>query len=359
MRTGIIGFVCGVLATILIMTFGMAYASGVWKSIDVLENDISIVVDGKTVPESNFMYDDRTYIPLRAVSEMLGKNVTYDEESHTAYINNGLDDDSVAYSNYSEIDVPDYGVISGHKPLSTDISTDDGIVYDYYYIYDQDGYEKYINALKDEGFLLQNTKEQFNFYVKDSYFVGVGVEYNMVAVICRDNNDGGSESTAYSKPVPENNYDWDSEEGVRAYLQDNYSSLKTSVGTTKFTYTVTKNEFEFEARDYWIQVEYDSLFEDILYGNKYTLDEKETVKSELKDFQEKLGRDLIKKAPGKKFWGCYYNSWYKYPSIKVGLEAEYYCNWTNYDTEYDSDNAYYDVETGGFRWWPLMDIESF
>lgn len=81
------GFVCGVLTTALVAG-GTAIAAGQWKTIEVLENDITVMVDGKQVSEDNFVYNDRTYLPLRAVAEAVGKPVEYDANTNTAYIGN-------------------------------------------------------------------------------------------------------------------------------------------------------------------------------------------------------------------------------------------------------------------------------
>ncbi|HIW57119.1 MAG TPA: copper amine oxidase N-terminal domain-containing protein [Firmicutes bacterium] len=85
MKKEIKGFVCGVVATTLVAG-GFAFAAGQWKTIDVLENDITVVVDGETLNESNFLYNDRTYLQIRAVAEALDKTVRYDEATNTAYI---------------------------------------------------------------------------------------------------------------------------------------------------------------------------------------------------------------------------------------------------------------------------------
>lgn len=84
MKKELKGFVCGCVATVLVT--GITFAATEFKSIDVLENDIKVVVDGKELNESNFVYNDRTYLPLRATAEAVGKPVYYDEETNTAYI---------------------------------------------------------------------------------------------------------------------------------------------------------------------------------------------------------------------------------------------------------------------------------
>ncbi len=85
MKKELKGFICGVIATSVLLCGG-AFAAGKWTTIDVLQDDITVIVDGEKVTESNFVYNDRTYLPLRAVAEAVGKPVDYDESTNTAYI---------------------------------------------------------------------------------------------------------------------------------------------------------------------------------------------------------------------------------------------------------------------------------
>lgn len=79
-------FVCGLVLGAAIATAVGVGASGVWENIPVLRNDIRVVVDGAEITADNFLYEDTTYIPLRAVSSALGEDVEYDEAENTAYI---------------------------------------------------------------------------------------------------------------------------------------------------------------------------------------------------------------------------------------------------------------------------------
>lgn len=79
------GFICGAVSMALLVG-GVSFAAGQWKTIDVLENDITVMVDGQQITESNFLYNDTTYLPLRAVAEAVGKPVEYDGTTNTAYI---------------------------------------------------------------------------------------------------------------------------------------------------------------------------------------------------------------------------------------------------------------------------------
>lgn len=97
MKKELKGFVCGVVASTVLIA-GAGFAAGQWKTIDVLEDDIAVVVDGKRISESNFVYNDKTYLPLRAVAEAVNKPVSYDETTNTAYIG-----DIPTVSKFSEV----------------------------------------------------------------------------------------------------------------------------------------------------------------------------------------------------------------------------------------------------------------
>lgn len=85
MKQAVKGYICGLLTAC--MGIGVvAFAGGQWKSIDVLSNDIKVIADGKEITADNFLYQDTTYLPLRAVVEAIGREVTYDEKNNTAYI---------------------------------------------------------------------------------------------------------------------------------------------------------------------------------------------------------------------------------------------------------------------------------
>ncbi|MBR2476599.1 MAG: peptidylprolyl isomerase [Clostridia bacterium] len=83
MKKSLKTFVLGLVAGIII-TATPAIANTIWERIDVVRNRITVMVDGKELQADNFLYQDTTYVPIRAVAEALGKNVTY--EDGVAYI---------------------------------------------------------------------------------------------------------------------------------------------------------------------------------------------------------------------------------------------------------------------------------
>lgn len=88
------GFLTGFLAAVLI--FALASPAGAalaGKTIQVLTG-VDIYVDGVEMkptdangkPVDTFVYNGTTYVPLRAVSQYLGKNVNYDGKNQRVYI---------------------------------------------------------------------------------------------------------------------------------------------------------------------------------------------------------------------------------------------------------------------------------
>jgi hypothetical protein len=82
-RQFIIGFVVGA------MLFGTAsIAAESSKSIQVLYRNIKIAINGKTIATDSepFVYNSRTYVPVRFVAEAFGKEVRYNETTDTVEI---------------------------------------------------------------------------------------------------------------------------------------------------------------------------------------------------------------------------------------------------------------------------------
>lgn len=89
-------FVLGVVTTVLLTTGISAFASGgVAQQLKVYFNNIKVVVDGSpaslgkdSAGKANepFIYNGTTYLPIRAVSEALGKDVSWDGKTSTVYV---------------------------------------------------------------------------------------------------------------------------------------------------------------------------------------------------------------------------------------------------------------------------------
>lgn len=77
-----------VLVVIVILTLLLSTVSGasIKKTVEVAFNSINITVNGKKVDADNIVYNGTTYVPLRAIGEMLDKDVGWNQETNTASI---------------------------------------------------------------------------------------------------------------------------------------------------------------------------------------------------------------------------------------------------------------------------------
>lgn len=82
----------GVLFTSTLMFGFTSFADSITKSIEVTFNSVNLKVNGKAVAVDNILYNGTTYAPIRAVSEMLGKEVGWDGATNTASINDKSQD---------------------------------------------------------------------------------------------------------------------------------------------------------------------------------------------------------------------------------------------------------------------------
>lgn len=78
-------FLSGCLFMSVVMASVVAFAETP-ASIDVIFGRVKLMVNGEAVDKETMLYDGTTYIPLRAAAETLGMEVTYDDETKTAYI---------------------------------------------------------------------------------------------------------------------------------------------------------------------------------------------------------------------------------------------------------------------------------
>lgn len=98
MKEKVKGFIAGTITTVLITS--TVFAAPVGKTIKAYFNGIKIYIDGdKIIPKDGngkvvepFIYDGTTYLPVRAVSEALGKQVAWDEKVNTVYIGHKLEE---------------------------------------------------------------------------------------------------------------------------------------------------------------------------------------------------------------------------------------------------------------------------
>jgi hypothetical protein len=78
-------FIIGVILGATLFS-GLAYGAVKMEMISVSKNTINLKVDGKKTNSDNFLYEGRTYVQLREVAEMVGKEVGWNGDTRTASI---------------------------------------------------------------------------------------------------------------------------------------------------------------------------------------------------------------------------------------------------------------------------------
>ncbi len=81
------GFVMGFLsASIILASFSFAQAR--WQSIYVAFNAAEVQVNGKKLDSDIITYEGTTYAPVKELSQALGKEVVWDEQTRTVTVSN-------------------------------------------------------------------------------------------------------------------------------------------------------------------------------------------------------------------------------------------------------------------------------
>jgi len=75
------------MVLVVALSVSFVFADEVASQISVYFNNINVKVNGKKVSAPNILYEGRTYIQLREVAEILGKDVVWDDSTKTANIN--------------------------------------------------------------------------------------------------------------------------------------------------------------------------------------------------------------------------------------------------------------------------------
>jgi len=80
--------VSAIVLSFLLLTSAVVFGATITKSIQVTYRNISILVNGKEVPSEQepFIYQGRTYIPLRTIGEAVNKKVDWDNVKNQVVI---------------------------------------------------------------------------------------------------------------------------------------------------------------------------------------------------------------------------------------------------------------------------------
>lgn len=97
------GCILGFIIAAFVLNSVNVFASGIEETINLVINKINISINGNIVGNAgenytlsngqnvpySILYKDTTYLPIRKIAELLGKDVTWDGETNTAKINDG------------------------------------------------------------------------------------------------------------------------------------------------------------------------------------------------------------------------------------------------------------------------------
>lgn len=89
-----------VISSMIFIGTNSIIAQSINKKITVAFNSINIMANGNKVNADNILYNGTTYVPLRAVSEILGKKVSWNGNTNTASISDkGINNTDESISN--------------------------------------------------------------------------------------------------------------------------------------------------------------------------------------------------------------------------------------------------------------------
>ena len=78
-------FIAGIVVGMIIVSIPI-FADSYARAIDAVVNFTTVMVDGRVVESDNLLIDDKTYVWIRDVANMFGKDIEWDEETNTANI---------------------------------------------------------------------------------------------------------------------------------------------------------------------------------------------------------------------------------------------------------------------------------
>ncbi len=162
--------ICGALIASLVLCSGtVAFAKVANMTIPVSYNNIKVVVDGKQLSTSKepFTYEGTTYLPIRAVAEAVGKDVTWDGTTKTVYLGEApaiISAPKTADGKNNDIEITgatlayEYGIPKLYLDYKN--NTDSDIMRFDIHINCFDAYGKGVNSLYQNYFMIDKLEKQ-------------------------------------------------------------------------------------------------------------------------------------------------------------------------------------------------------
>lgn len=325
----------------------------------------------------------KTLVPLRFISEYLGANVQWDQKNSKVSITGNTDNEEISNPQLPEIEEKEVPILNIGETYSDEKIEVTIKEVEYVQVGENDGFKVYLTITNKSDKPLENTGGlQFKLnnpqYEKELNNLGYSSHFDSNGYIYKGETRDGYYQWYFERDVEikeidfyikesgilkESKAKWinvlnevkNPTEELLQFLNKNFSELDTSIGKTKFTFDILENDSIYNLFDYWIQVEYEyEFFGGAMNSIKYTREQKETLINQLREHQRNLAEAIIKEMPDKKFYGGYYDSWYRYPTLRVDLQTRRYFSWTNYDNS-DFFAKYHDIKPSTFRWYDFID----
>lgn len=375
-------FIIGVVFALIISLSFPSFATIVSQKINVILNEVSVKLNGTKLKTDTITYNGKYYAPIEDMAKACDKSFNINSKDKIINIEDknkpvtilsrkfvdGVyeikfsDGFVIRVENYVSFNTNDFGCLisfSNSSPSKLTINNYcfKGVLDDNKELYPENKADIYGSLALKNSYSIDSKSEVLGYIVfiesiKTLKFIDGVHNCNLKLPY---NAEISNTTQEKSKST-----DLSIKEGIIQYLTDNYSFLETSMGKTNFTFDIIENDRTYDPYDYWIMTDFDfKFFSDVKSSIKYTNKQKNETKQQLKDFQEKLAKDLISKFPNKKFYGGYHTSWYRYPNLRVDLQARRYYSWTNYiePNILSSISVYEQTKPSTFRWWNFIDDE--
>ncbi len=156
-------------------------------------------------------------------------------------------------------------------------------------------------------------------------------------------------------------YDFKTPQDLVNYLNKSvlyYTLLNPYSGLT-VKHEIMQNDSDELPYDFWIQTEIEQgikVWYDLEHSISLSKTDKQDTLSLLRDLQKRVYYYFSSYFPEYKVEGGYYNSWYKYPNLKVGYQSCRVMTWKNYEGD---STDYYDNKITQFRWDTIIDDYVF
>ncbi|KLU53398.1 hypothetical protein EL84_13965 [Paenibacillus sp. VT-400] len=176
---------------------------------------------------------------------------------------------------------------------------------------------------------------------------------NLAQFKLQDTSDSDKKAVDLSQlKLPTNISSMPSVNELNVVLEQNFSRVSVETqGEMNFEFRISKNQFTTSPYDYDIKTLFNfSKYYDLKHTNSITEEQRSLAFQQLKEHQEKIGMTLSALYPNVKFTGGYFDSWYKYPTIKVDFNSFNLNEWSNYDAPAIRANSYQHTKVSFFRW---------